>query len=583
LLNTDYDNIGGVNSHLLLNNASATGQTAVSVLINGQMTSKWRSDYTGNINWVSYATTSATGHNFMVGGDYSVGTVVAKITSSGVLIQPAGMIGNEVPSAALQVAGSIMASGPAILRNGLTATTLQITNTFTSSTSYELLNMKGKASANFEIGPENGSSGGTLRGLTLGGYSAGTTTIAPWLSFTSGGNASFPNPVNFAHADGVTSNGSYWIYTFGANAGFRNLRANGTSGSPTRVLSGDIVGFYSARGYHFGGAYHADHAGYWGFTAAEDFTATAQGTTFSLQTTTALSATPTQRMFIDSAGVTIFSGEVRVPTASPGTNTTQAASTAFVTAAGVGSLTPVTITDAAVAMTANRRYQGSIAAFTADRNYTLPAGTAGDVIEVQITTGDDLYELILLGATGVSINGGIAATEWSRLFISNEVVRFYCFATNDWRVVVDGRIPATAELVATSSALVFENAWTQVLFNTESSNSSSASHANDRLICRRAGTYNLSAYWLTLTSAVTTILALTRNGATVSPDRRFASTLFGATTSIIGNTGGGAYAIEGVSAAAGDTFEMIVYINGTTATAATTVPYQPRLAFTEVL
>ncbi len=207
------------------------------------------------------------------------------------------------------------AAGTLAQRNGLNAQTLRVYNTHTSSTSYETLNLKGKASANFEIGPENGSAGGTLRGLTLGGYSAGTTTIAPWLSFTSGGNASFPNPVNFAHADGVTSNGSYWISSFGANAGFRNLRANGTSGSPTQVLSGNVLGFYSARGYHFGGAYHTDHAGYWGFTAAEDFTATAQGTTFSLQTTTALSATPTQRMFIDSAGVTIFSGEVRISSA----------------------------------------------------------------------------------------------------------------------------------------------------------------------------------------------------------------------------------------------------------------------------
>lgn len=34
----------------------------------------------------------------------------------------------------------------------------------------------------------------------------------------------------------------------------------------------------------------------------------------------------------------------------------------------------VAITDAAVSMVANTRYEGSIAAFTADRNYTLPAG-----------------------------------------------------------------------------------------------------------------------------------------------------------------------------------------------------------------
>ena len=218
-------------------------------------------------------------------------------------------------------------------RRTTNAQTFRVYGTYTSSTSYELINIKGKASANFEIGPENGSAGGTRRGLTIGGYYDGSASITSWLSFTSGGDATFANPVAFSHANGVTVNGSYWVSTFGANAGFRNLRANGTSGSPTQVLSGDVLGFYSARGYHNGGAYHATHGGYWGFTAAEDFTSGAQGTTFALQTTSAGAATPTERLFIDSAGVAIFAGEVRVPTASPGTNTTQAASTAFVTAA----------------------------------------------------------------------------------------------------------------------------------------------------------------------------------------------------------------------------------------------------------
>lgn len=224
-------------------------------------------------------------------------------------------------------------SGVVALSNGTTAQAFQVCGTYTSATSYELLEIKGKAGANFEIGPENGSAGGTLRGLTLGGYSAGSSTITPWLSFTSGGDATFSAGALFSHANGITSSTSMWVSTFGANGGFRSLRANGTSSAPTQVLTGDILGFYSARGYHSGGAYHTNDGGYFGFTAAEDFTSGAQGTTFALQTTTAGAATPTERLFIDSAGVAVFAGEVRVPTASPGTNTTQAASTAFVTAA----------------------------------------------------------------------------------------------------------------------------------------------------------------------------------------------------------------------------------------------------------
>jgi hypothetical protein len=111
----------------------------------------------------------------------------------------------------------------------------------------------------------------------------------------------------------------------------------------------------------------------------------------------------------------------------------------------------VAITDAAVTMTANTRYQGSIAAFTADRIYTVPSGTAGDVIEVMLTEGDDTYELIIQGDTGVQINGGSAATEWSRLFISNEFVRFRCHATNDWLVEIDGRIPQRSKMSLTTA------------------------------------------------------------------------------------------------------------------------------------
>lgn len=68
-------------------------------------------------------------------------------------------------------------------RNGTTAQSNSTYTTYTSATSYERLNFKGKAAANFEIGPENGSAGGTLRGLTLGCYPAGTSTVVGWAQF----------------------------------------------------------------------------------------------------------------------------------------------------------------------------------------------------------------------------------------------------------------------------------------------------------------------------------------------------------------------------------------------------------------
>lgn len=158
-------------------------------------------------------------------------------------------------------------------------------------------------------------------------------------------------------------------------------------------------------------------------------------------------------------------------------------------------LPEVAITDAAVSMVSNRRYVGSIASFTADRNYTLPAGTAGDFIEVFLTTGDDAFELILLGAPGVSINGGPAATEWSRLFIDNEFARFRCHATNDWRVEVDGRVKQNAHVyLNTNAGSAADSAYTTVPFDTTIQDIGSIVNlATETLTVRRAGMYAIHA------------------------------------------------------------------------------------------
>lgn len=89
----------------------------------------------------------------------------------------------------------------------------------------------------------------------------------------------------------------------------------------------------------------------------------------------------------------------------------------------------------------NTRYRIDISGLTATRSITIPTGTAGDIIEISISNGDDAYELIVKGAAGVTINGGSAATEWSRLFITNEFVQLVCVSSTAWIVTVDGRIP----------------------------------------------------------------------------------------------------------------------------------------------
>jgi hypothetical protein len=97
------------------------------------------------------------------------------------------------------------------LINSTNSQSLQIYNTFTSSTNNEFLQLRGVAGANFEIGPQNGSSGGTLRGLTIGGYVNGSSTITPWMSFTSSGIATMANALAFNSGGGIgVYNGYGW-------------------------------------------------------------------------------------------------------------------------------------------------------------------------------------------------------------------------------------------------------------------------------------------------------------------------------------------------------------------------------------
>jgi hypothetical protein len=110
-----------------------------------------------------------------------------------------------------------------------------------------------------------------------------------------------------------------------------------------------------------------------------------------------------------------------------------------------------------------------------------------------LTTGDDTYELIIAGASGVSINGGSAATEWSRLFIDNEFVRFRCFAENDWRVEIDGRKPCDANRGPNTGISLTSATWmTEVNFATIRRDIGSIATPTGKFTIRRAGIYRIS-------------------------------------------------------------------------------------------
>jgi hypothetical protein len=103
--------------------------------------------------------------------------------------------------------------------------------------------------------------------------------------------------------------------------------------------------------------------------------------------------------------------------------------------------TSVSGTDAATTMATESFYRVDMSGWTADRNYTLPASpTVGDRVGVMVTAGSASWELIVKGNTSQTINGGSTASEWSRLFITGEVVILRYVASNAWMVEYDGRI-----------------------------------------------------------------------------------------------------------------------------------------------
>ena len=142
-----------------------------------------------------------------------------------------------------------------------------------------------------------------------------------------------------------------------------------------------------------------------------------------------------------------------------------------------------------------------ISGLTATRNFTLPATAAvGDRVGVYLTTGDATYALVIIGDTGDTINGGSAATEWSRLFISNECVILRCVTANSaWVVEYDGRIPQQAMCRLTTAATgepvdtvvtptAYSGAWTATI-----DNASLSIVASSDIKVRRAGNFLVSA------------------------------------------------------------------------------------------
>ncbi len=257
-----------------------------------------------------------------------------------------------------------------------------------------------------------------------------------------------------------------------------------------------------------------------------------------------------------------------------------------------GGLTPnaQTVTTTDITGAVGQMYVCTIAGLTANRNLTLPSAAPGQRVGVYIADGDDTYSLILIGATSQTINGGSAATEWSRVFIKGECVVFLCVAANTWIVESDGRMPCSCKLwLSTStntsgqSALTyylptdFSGVWS--IEGTDVGNVSTV--ATSKMTARRAGKYLCSIMHRPITGSVdqqTYTCRLTKNGTTTA--------VFVAQIVAPGTVNALPQGSSEIVLAAGDTLQFMFRNNeanyGSTG-AATAAGAEGRFTFTEIL
>ena len=153
-----------------------------------------------------------------------------------------------------------------------------------------------------------------------------------------------------------------------------------------------------------------------------------------------------------------------------------------------------TITTTNLTCAEDNVYNCTIAGLTANRNAVLPApSAAGHVIRINILDGDDTYALLIIGDTGVTIDGGASAAEWSRLFIADESVTLESTSTTNWKVIVDRRIPCYGLAERQAAQSINTASTTKIALDAEVVEVGDIVDVatNDRINIRRAGNYTL--------------------------------------------------------------------------------------------
>jgi hypothetical protein len=202
------------------------------------------------------------------------------------------------------------------------------------------------------------------------------------------------------------------------------------------------------------------------------------------------------------SGTTVTRGTLESSSTGSAISFTSAAVVSVIATADAGrrwdaaALEHVAGTDADTTMAVNTLYVVDMSAWaTADRNYTLPATAAvGDRCGVMVSAGDASHELILKANTGDTLNG-VTAAEWSRLFITGEVVIMRCVTANAaWIVEYDGRVPSKCRIYRGADTTTTATVDTLLPLDTNDSNYDVGSLSNvgsSAIVVRRAGMYDV--------------------------------------------------------------------------------------------
>lgn len=213
-------------------------------------------------------------------------------------------------------------------------------------------------------------------------------------------------PASGTIIDAVNSSGTtkaVQLTGYGSNVGVRGRYANGTAGSPTAAVSGNILEFISGRGYGATG-FSSVSTGRMDIIAGETFTDTSMATYLTFSTTPTTSVTALERLRINSTGRVLIN-----TTTDNGTDQLQVNGSESVTAinlsgtAGAGYINYIPQSSAPSAPASGYKLYGDASgrlawkgtngyqrifdgtSNTADRTYTLP-DTSDQIATAQMTT-----------------------------------------------------------------------------------------------------------------------------------------------------------------------------------------------------